>query len=163
MHRRRHGRRDVRRALSLTVRHFDHLTIVVRDVERAKAFFALLGFKEAVSVVIKGPVFADYMGVPGIEAEHVTLVLENASPRTEIQLLRYLNPETLPDPHIRDLNKLGLNHVCFAVDDIEAEVARLRGAGFRTRNEIMDFHARKLVFIEGPEGVTVELSQWHAD
>jgi catechol 2,3-dioxygenase-like lactoylglutathione lyase family enzyme len=147
----------------VTVRHFDHLTIVVRDVERAKAFFALLGFKDAVSVVIKGPVFADYMGVPGIEAEHVTLVLENASPRTEIQLLRYLNPDTLPDPHIRDLNKLGLNHVCFAVDDIEAEVARLRGAGFRTRNEIMDFHARKLVFIEGPEGVTVELSQWHTD
>ena len=145
------------------VRHFDHLTIVVRDVERAKAYFALLGFKEAISVVIKGPVFADYMGVPGIEAEHVTLVLENASPRTEIQLLRYLNPETLPDPHIHDLNKLGLNHVCFAVDDIEAEVARLRGAGFRTRNEIMDFHARKLVFIEGPEGVTLELSQWHAD
>ena len=144
------------------VRHFDHLTIVVRDVERAKAFFALLGFKEAISVVIKGPVFADYMGVPGIEAEHVTLVLENATPRTEIQLLRYLNPETLPDPHIRDLNKLGLNHVCFAVDDIEAEVARLRGAGFRTRNEIMDFHARRLVFIEGPEGVTLELSQWHA-
>jgi len=147
----------------VTVRHFDHLTIVVRDVERAKAFFALLGFKEAVSVVIKGSVFADYMGVPGIEAEHVTLVLENASPRTEIQLLRYLNPETLPDPHIRDLNKLGLNHVCFAVDDIEAEVARLRGAGFRTRNEIMDFHARRLVFIEGPEGVTLELSQRHAD
>jgi catechol 2,3-dioxygenase-like lactoylglutathione lyase family enzyme len=146
----------------VAVRHFDHLTIVVREVERAKAFFAVLGFKEAVSVVIKGPVFADYMGVPGIEAEHVTLVLENASPRTEVQLLRYLNPDMLPDPHIRDLNKLGLNHVCFAVDDIEAEVARLRGAGFRTRNEIMDFHARKLVFVEGPEGVTIELSQWHA-
>jgi catechol 2,3-dioxygenase-like lactoylglutathione lyase family enzyme len=142
------------------VKHFDHLTIVVRDSERAKAFFALLGFKEAVCVVIKGPVFADYMGIPGIEAEHTTLVLENAAPRSEIQLLRYLNPETLPDPHIRDLNKLGMNHVCFAVDDIEAEVSRLRSAGFRTRNEIMDFHARKLVFIEGPEGVTIELSQW---
>ena len=77
----------------MAVRHFDHLTIVVREVERAKAFFAVLGFKEAVSVVIKGPVFADYMGVPGIEAEHVTLVLENASPRTEVQLLRYLNPD----------------------------------------------------------------------
>ena len=141
------------------VKNFDHLTIVVRDAERAKAFFALLGFKEATSVVIKGPVFADYMGVPGIEAEHITLVLENATPRAEIQLLRYLHPETLPDPHVHDLNKLGMNHICFAVDDIEAEVSRLRGAGFRTRNEVMDFHARKLVFIEGPEGVTIELSQ----
>ena len=62
----------------------------------------------------------------------------------------------------RDLNKVGMNHICFAVDDIEADVARLRTCGFRTRNEIMDFHARKLVFVEGPEGVTIELSQWHA-
>jgi catechol 2,3-dioxygenase-like lactoylglutathione lyase family enzyme len=141
--------------------HFDHLTIVVRDVERAKAFFALLGFEEAISVVIAGEPFASYMGVPGIEAEHVTLVLEKVSPRTEIQLLRYHHPDALPDPHIRDLYKLGMNHVCFAVDDIEAEVAKFRANGFKTRNEIMDFHSRKLVFLEGPEGVTVELSQWH--
>jgi catechol 2,3-dioxygenase-like lactoylglutathione lyase family enzyme len=142
-------------------KRFDHLTIVVRDIDRAKAFFGLLGFKEAISVIIAGEPFASYMGVPGIEAQHVTLVLENASPRTEIQLLRYLHPDPLPDPHIRDLHKLGMNHICFAVDDIEAEVAKLRASGFKTRNEIMDFHSRKLVFIEGPEGVAVELSQWH--
>jgi len=41
----------------------------------------------------------------------------------------------MPDPHIRDLNKLGMNHICFAVDDIEAEIARLRASGFATRNE----------------------------
>ena len=143
------------------VKHFDHCTIVVRDVDRAKRFFGLLGFKEAVSVVIAGEPFASYMGVPGIEADHVTLVLENASPRTEIQLLRYRQPEPLPDPHIRDLYKLGVNHICFAVENIEAEVAKLRTNGFKTRNEIMDFHSRKLVFIDGPEGVTIELSQWH--
>ncbi len=143
------------------VRQFDHLTIVVRDVAQAKTFFALLGFKEDKSVVIAGEPFASYMGVPGIEAEHVTLVLENASPRTEIQLLRYRNPQALPDANIRDLHKIGMNHVCFAVDDVEAEVRKLRAGGFKTRNEIMDFHSRKLVFIDGPEGVTVELAQWH--
>jgi catechol 2,3-dioxygenase-like lactoylglutathione lyase family enzyme len=140
--------------------HFDHLTIVVRDIDRAKAFFALLGFREAICVVIAGEPFASYMGVPGIEAEHVTLVLENVSPRTEIQLLRYRHPDPVLDPNIRDLHKLGMNHVCFAVDDIEAEVAKFRAGGFATRNEIMDFHSRKLVFLDGPEGVTVELSQW---
>lgn len=143
------------------LKHFDHVTIVVRDVERAKTFFGALGFKQAISTVITGEPFASYMGVPGIEAEHVTLVLENAAPRTEIQLLRYRHPQALPDPNIGDLHKLGFNHVCFAVDDIEAEVAKLRANGFHTRNEIMDFHSRKLVFIEGPEGVTIELSQWH--
>jgi hypothetical protein len=24
----------------------------------------------------------------------------------------------------------------------------------------MDFHSRKLIFVKGPEGITVELSQW---
>lgn len=143
------------------LKHFDHLTIVVQDVERAKAFFGVLGFKEAKSVVIAGEPFASYMGVPDIKADHVTLVLENASPRTEIQLLHYQHPRPLPDPHIRDLHKIGMNHICFAVDDVEGEVAKLTASGFKTRNQIMDFHSRKLVFIDGPEGVTVELAEWH--
>src|SRR5229473_1555650 len=101
------------------------------------------------------------MDVPGIEAKPGTLLLEDASPLTEIQLLRYRHLDPTPDPHVRDLHNIGMNHICFAVNDIEAEVAKLRTNGFKTRNEIMDFHSRKLVFIDGPEGVTVELSQWH--
>ena len=143
------------------VRRFDHLTIAVRDLDRARRFFGLLGFKEAMSVVIAGEPFASYMGVPGIEADHVTLVLENVSPRTEIQLLRYRHPDAIANPYIRDLHKIGLNHICFATDDIEAEIRRMRENGFETRNEILDFHSRKLVFLDGPEGVVVELSEWH--
>lgn len=142
------------------LKRFDHVTIVVRDLNSAKAFFAALGFTQAMAVVISGEPFSSYMGVPGIEADHVTLVLDNVSPRTEVQLLRYRRPDPLPDPLIHDLDKIGLNHVCFAVDDLAAEVARLKGLGVRTRNDILDFHARKLVFLEGPEGVTIELSQW---
>lgn len=96
------------------VRRFDHVTIAVRDLDGARRFFGLLGFKEAVSVVIAGEPFASYMGVPEMEADHVPLVLENASPRTEIQLLHYRHPEPIADPHIRDLHKIGFNHVCFA-------------------------------------------------
>ena len=55
-----------------------------------------------------------------------------------IQILRYLHPEVLPDEHIRQLNKIGMNHICFRVDDIKAEVANIRAAGFQTRNEIID-------------------------
>jgi len=142
------------------IKHFDHVTIVVRDVQAAKEFFGLLGFKEDKSVVITGPQFSTYMGVDGIEAEHVTLALVNVSPRTEVQLLRYHNPNPLPDPASGNLTKLGFNHVCFAVDDLEAEVARLTAKGVKLRNEVMHFHNRKLVFLAGPEGVTVELAEW---
>jgi catechol 2,3-dioxygenase-like lactoylglutathione lyase family enzyme len=142
------------------IKHFDHVTVVVRDVEAAKQFFGLLGFREDKSVVITGPQFSAYMGVDGIEAEHVTLALANVSPRTEIQLLKYRHPNPLPDPAIGNLTRLGFNHVCFAVDDLEAEVARLKAKGVQLRNEVMEFHNRKLVFLSGPEGVTVELAEW---
>ena len=142
------------------IMHFDHVTIVVRDTEKAKAFFALLGFIEQQTVVIAGEKFSRYMGIPGIEAEHVTLALADASPRLEVQLLRYRNPSPLVDPNVLELNKLGFNHICLTVDDIEEEVRKLSASGVQMRNEIMQFHDRKLIFLSGPEGVTVELAQW---
>src|SRR5215469_15974287 len=122
------------------IMHFDHVTIVVRDTEKAKAFFALLGFVEQQSVVISGEQFAEYMGIPHIEAEHVTLALEGASPRLEVQLLRYRHPGPIPDPDVLKLNRLGFNHICLTVDDIEAETRKLTANGVQTRNEIMQFH-----------------------
>ena len=141
--------------------NIDHVTVVVRDVAKANAFFALLGFVEEKSVVISGEKFARYMGVNGIEAEHVTLVSKQAKPRFEIQLLRYIKPERLPDADVENLAKPGYNHICFAVADLEAEVKRLTSHGVRLQNEIMDFHDRKLVFLSGPEGITIELAEWH--
>ena len=142
------------------IKDFDHVTVVVRDVQAAKQFFSLLGFVEEKTVVIKGQKFSNYMGVEGIEAEHVTLALTNHSPQTEVQLLKYHHPQPILDPAIGNLTKLGFNHVCFAVDDLEAEVEKLKGKGVKLRNEIMEFHNRKLVFLSGPEGITVELAEW---
>ena len=142
------------------LRNFDHVTIAVRDVAAAKRFFGLLGFREEKTVLISGEKFARYMGVDGIEAEHITLVHESATPRLEVQILRYLHPEPRVDPNAARLDRLGFNHVCFAVDDVEAEVRRLVAGGVSVRNEVMEFHDRKLVFLIGPEDITVELAQW---
>jgi catechol 2,3-dioxygenase-like lactoylglutathione lyase family enzyme len=141
------------------IRKFDHVTIVVREVEAAKRFFALLGFKEVKAVLISGKAMDDYMGVAGMEADHFTLAIEN--PHTEVQLPHYRHPEMIVDTNVAKLNKLGFNHICFAVDDLEAEIARLTAAGIKLRNKMMDFHDRKLVFLDGPENVTVELAEWH--
>ena len=141
------------------IRSFDHVTIVVRDVEGAKRFFALLGFKETRTAVISGKIMEDYMGIKDIEADHITLAIEN--PHTEVQLLHYRRPSPIADADIGKLNKLGFNHICFAVDDLDSEVAKLTAAGVRLRNNVMDFHNRKLVFLRGPEDITVELAQWH--
>ncbi|MGH7036399.1 MAG: VOC family protein [Stellaceae bacterium] len=142
------------------VQRFDHVTFVVNDVDRVKSFFSLLGFVEDKRVVISGPKFADYMAVPGIEAEHVTLVLAEASPRTEIQLLKYRHPSTDAAIEPGDPTRHGFNHICFAVKDLAAEIQRLQRNGVALLNEMMDFHERKLVFLKAPEGIVVELAEW---
>ena len=45
------------------IQRFDHVTIVVRDLDQARRFFGLLGFAEDRAMVIKGPVIDAYMGV----------------------------------------------------------------------------------------------------
>jgi catechol 2,3-dioxygenase-like lactoylglutathione lyase family enzyme len=142
------------------LKHFDHMTVAVTDLAAARRFFALLDFEEDKAVVISGPVMDQYMGVPGIEADHVTLALKDASPRCEIQLLHYRKPAAARDPGVARLDRIGFNHICFAVSDIDGLIARVTAAGVRLRNEPMVFHDRKLVFLEGPDGIVVELAQW---
>lgn len=53
----------------------------------------------------------------------------------------------------------GWNRFVVEVDDIEAEVARLRDAGVRFRNDIVTGPGGKQVVIEDPSGNPVELFQ----
>src|SRR3954462_1280527 len=53
----------------------------------------------------------------------------------------------------------GWNRIHLIVDDIEAEVARLRAAGARFRNDILEGPGGKQVLIQDPSGNVVELFQ----
>jgi catechol 2,3-dioxygenase-like lactoylglutathione lyase family enzyme len=144
-----------------TVRNegFDHMTVVVTDLGAARGFFGLLGFVERVAVVARGEEIGRYMGIEDWEADHVTLVLEGAPVHQEVQLLRFHHPAARPDDGAGTLTRLGFNHVCFRVADLDATLAHLAANGVEPRNEIMDFHDRRLVFLDGP-GVVVELAEW---
>jgi hypothetical protein len=47
-----------------------------------------------------------------------------------------------------------------AVDDLDTTVARLRDADVRIRNDVLEFHDRRLVFVVGPGDLTIELAEW---
>lgn len=139
---------------------FDHMTMVVTDLEEAKGFFELLGFEESRAVVVSGEEMSRYMGIPEWEADHVTLALQDAQSYQEIQLLRFHNPQPMIDPEAGSLTRTGFNHVCFRVRDLAGLLARLKQHQISTKNDVMTFHDRRLVFLEGPAGVTVELAEW---
>ena len=137
---------------------FDHMTIVVTDLEEARRFFGLLGFEETIAVVASGERISDYMGIPGWESDHVTLALKGADVRQEIQLLRFHQPPIKADGGTGTLDRTGFNHVCFRVNDVAAMLDHLAAHGITPRNEVFDYHDKKLVFLDGP-GVVVELAE----
>jgi catechol 2,3-dioxygenase-like lactoylglutathione lyase family enzyme len=138
---------------------FDHMTVVVTNLDEARRFFGLLGFAERMAVVAQGEEIARYMGIENWEADHVTLALEGGTTHQEVQLLRFHHPAAAPDEGAGSLSRIGFSHVCFRVEDLDATLAHLADHGIRPRNEVMDFHDRRLVFLDGP-GVVVELAEW---
>lgn len=142
---------------------FDHLTIVVRDVDGAERFFGLLGFVRTKTDVIQGPEMEQYLDVPGIVADHITLAMTDAPVHQEVQLLHYREPQVEVDPETRFLARTGFNHVCFRIGDLDAMLDKMRSHGVEVRSQIMEFHDRRLVYLVGPEGCTIELAQWLTD
>ena len=82
---------------------------------------------------------------------------------SRIELLEAMGPET---PVAQFLNKRGpgIHHICFEVEDIEAECARLRGLGMRLLYETPQpgAHGSRVMFIHPKDsgGVLVELNEF---
>ena len=53
----------------------------------------------------------------------------------------------------------GWNRIHFVVDDLDAEVARLRAAGVRFRNDVVTGPGGRQILIEDPAGNPIELFQ----
>jgi len=57
-------------------------------------------------------------------------------------------------------NTLGLRHLAFAVDDIDAAVASLRARGSELVGAVENYQdIYRLCYVRGPEGIIVELAE----
>lgn len=79
--------------------------------------------------------------------------------------IELVQPDSPDSPVAKYIEKRGpgIQHLCFEVDDIEAELARLKAAGIRLINEapVPGAHGYRVAFIHPAStgGVLVELSQ----
>jgi catechol 2,3-dioxygenase-like lactoylglutathione lyase family enzyme len=112
---------------------------MVDDVGAAVAFYTkLLGFE----VLNSFPPFAD------VARGNLRLLLSGPASSAG----RPMPDGARPGPG-------GWNRIHLIVDDIEAEVARLREAGAQFRNDILEGPGGKQVLLQDPSGNVVELFQ----
>ena len=113
---------------------------MVDDVDEAIAFYTkMLGFETLTSAA---PAFAD------VKRGNLRLLL--AGPQSSAG--RPMPDGSKPGPG-------GWNRIHFIVDDIDAEVARLRDAGATFRNDIVEGPGGKQILLQDPSGNIVELFQ----
>jgi catechol 2,3-dioxygenase-like lactoylglutathione lyase family enzyme len=111
---------------------------MVADVEQAIAFYTgLLGFEVLTSAA---PAFAD------VQRGNLRLLLSGPA-----------SSAGRPMPDGAEPGPGGWNRIHFIVDDLEAEVARLRAAGATFRNEIVRGPGGKQILLLDPSGNVVEL------
>ena len=113
---------------------------MVDDVDASIEFYSkLLGFELLTSA---SPAFAD------VKRGNLRLLL--AGPKSSAGR---------PMPDGRTPGPGGWNRIHFIVDDIDAEVTRLRDAGATFRNDIVTGPGGKQILLEDPSGNVVELFQ----
>lgn len=126
----------------------EHIGIAVKDIEVAnKIYTSLLGYKQ--------------YKTESVESEGVTTSFFMCGD-SKIELLEATHEDSAIAKFIAKRGE-GIHHIAFAVDDIEAEIKRLKGEGFVVLNETPKKGAdNKLVAFLHPKsshGVLVELCQ----
>ncbi|MDY0988972.1 methylmalonyl-CoA epimerase [Flavobacterium sp. CFBP9031] len=126
----------------------EHIGIAVKNMDDANVLFEKM------------------LGVPSYKMEAVesegVLTSFFQTGNNKIELLVATNPES-PIAKFLEKKGEGIHHIAFDVDDIEAEIARLKNEGFVLINEVPKKGAdNKLVVFLHPKntnGVLVELCQ----
>lgn len=144
------------------IRRVDHVGFVVSDLERAVEFWCrALQLEVAWLLEDDGPELRTQVG---FRDAHIRMArLRQLGSEQQIELFQYVAPPGSGAVPLR--NGIGATHVCFLVDDIEAEYERLRQSG------IDSFVSPPVRFVDGPDagaaavyftdpdGVTIELAQ----
>lgn len=138
----------------------DHINIVVRDLETARAFFDLFGFKVRDEAALSGEWISRVVGLESVEARY--LQLESDRSPTMIELITYDHPPSPLSTDAYRANEIGYRHIAFEVEDIEAEVTRLKCAGMVFLSPIHTYErtGKRIIYGRGPEGILVELAQY---
>ena len=142
----------------MTIQRMDHVGIVVDDLADAVAFFVELGLELQGEAPVEGDWVDRVVGLEGVRAQ--IAILQTPDGHGRLELTKFHTPSTDGGYERAPANASGIRHVAFAVDDIDAVLARLRARGAELVGELGRYQdSYRLCYVRGPEGIIVELAE----
>jgi catechol 2,3-dioxygenase-like lactoylglutathione lyase family enzyme len=140
------------------VTDFVHIGLVVEDLDEAVRFLTLLGFECSEPGVFGGEWIDQIIGLENVTVE--TVMARGPDGSDMFEVVRFRSPSAGAQEPAPAVNRPGLRHVAFKVDDVRAVVDRVREAGWDTVGEIVEYQNTFLLcYVRGPEGLIVELAE----
>ena len=134
----------------------DHVGVVVDDLQAAIEFFLALGMELDGQSSVEGS--DRIVGLEGVRADLAFVRTPDGHGRLE--LTKFNAPAATSLEPNAPANTPGLRHLTFAVDDLEATLARVRPHGAELVGEVVQFgDTYRLCFLRGPQGVIIELAE----
>jgi catechol 2,3-dioxygenase-like lactoylglutathione lyase family enzyme len=142
----------------MTIKRMDHVGLVVEDLADAVAFFVELGLELQGEAPLEGEWVDRIVGLEGVRAQ--IAMLKTPDGHARLELTKFHTPATDGGSQHAPANASGIRHVTFAVEDIDAVVARLRTRGAELVGELGRYgDSYKLCYVRGPEGIIIELAE----
>lgn len=143
----------------MTIERMDHVGIVVDDLADAIAFFVELGLELHGEASVDGDWVGRVVGLEGVRAQ--IAMLQTADGHGRVELAKFDAPSFDGGDHERaPANAPGIRHITFAVDDVDATVARLQARGAELVGELGRYEdSYRLCYVRGPAGIIVELAE----
>jgi catechol 2,3-dioxygenase-like lactoylglutathione lyase family enzyme len=143
----------------MTLKRLDHISVVVDDLEAAKAFFIELGMDVEGEAPIEGRWVDRVNGIDGVRVD--IAMMRAPDGQGQLELTRFHAPPlTATEPTNAPPNTLGLRSIMFVVDDVDDAIARLRPHGGELIGEVVDYQdIYRLCYLRGPAGIIVSLAQ----
>ena len=142
----------------MAVRRMEHVGIVVEDLPAAIEFFVELGLGVQGEGSVEGGWVDRIVGLDGVRADFAIMQTPDGNGRLE--LTKFHSPSSPAGDGQAPANTPGIRHILFAVDDIDAVVARLRARGAELVGEVVSYeNVYRLCYIRGPEGIIIELAE----
>jgi len=99
------------------------------------------------------------VGLDGVRSDIAMMRTPDGHGRIELDKF-HTPPAGRAEPEDAPVNTLGIRRIMFAVDDIDAVLARLRTHGAELLGEVVPYEDQyRLCYVRGPEGIIVALAE----